>query len=665
MTKKSAPKPESEANSSKNSEPGEPAANPRTEIQPVAPPDLQSTDTNGLDFQSGLENISGDNAVSSNEPTVLNHTRGISWDYNVEDNDFLSGLENIAGNNDASSNEPTVSRHRRGVSWDYNVEDNERPPGSPPRTGLVHANNKPPLPTTTRQGQLPPRPPRANQRESSNDTSGTATIDVEVSNNEKSIDSLKLDTDEALMKSLDERDPMVKGTGIGDNILGGVPMDQLQHNFGGNEHPNKIAEGQPGKETQARARLLSADRTTSTRQQPQQKGGKRRELTVEEALFGLTAALTAVQDDDRQHINSQDRPMRDRADTATSAADKLALTANLMFNRFNSNRENVDTSSDSEQSSPDTPGNQKPSKWGLVKDAVMAHKKSDDEQQPQDAPASAMEHDVEAGESTPNPLPDAASESSGEEHAASMTPEERRKHKGRFNGMNPFKSLPYSNKIKREWDQFNNFLKPRQNTAMTTFKYILIYLWTPAIAISALLFHFFDNPRTGVNEDLDSFGNETTAKSDSPVETLENKASVSWWIIFTCVREVFVLMMARGIEAIVVDFLALQTRAILNTFGPVVTLLFVQARGWAFLMTMWGILNFLLVTGDARFNHHWLYWQDWWGLFNEKNPSGDVTNTLWFRRVCTITSLLGVAIAGKRVAVGVYQGRQTFGTWYE
>jgi hypothetical protein len=77
----------------------------------------------------------------------------------------------------------------------------------------------------------------------------------------------------------------------------------------------------------------------------------------------------------------------------------------------------------------------------------------------------------------------------------------------------------------------------------------------------------------------------------------------------------------------IIDFLALPTKATLRLFGPLITLLIVQSKGWPFMLLFWGLFNFALVVGDSAFNNHWFYWQDWWGLFNEKNPSGDVTSS--------------------------------------
>lgn len=127
------------------------------------------------------------------------------------------------------------------------------------------------------------------------------------------------------------------------------------------------------------------------------------------------------------------------------------------------------------------------------------------------------------------------------------------------------------------------------------------------------------------------------------------QASVSWWLIFICVRSVLLLntyhILARIIsyfisflsycqvrqtltfsgaqllQVIVIDFLCLSTRFSVNVFGSLLTLLIVQSKGWPFIACMWSILNFALLFGTSRFVKHWLFWQDILGIFNDKNPS--------------------------------------------
>lgn len=119
--------------------------------------------------------------------------------------------------------------------------------------------------------------------------------------------------------------------------------------------------------------------------------------------------------------------------------------------------------------------------------------------------------------------------------------------------------------------------------------------------------------------------------------------------------------MAFATQSIVIDFLALSSRVMLNTVGPVVTLLVVQSKGWPFILTFWAIYSLILLCGDTEYAHHWGYWQDWIGMFNKDNPSGDVVNNELIQEILVNAIIVGVAVAIKRLTVGLLLGRQTFG----
>jgi hypothetical protein len=50
------------------------------------------------------------------------------------------------------------------------------------------------------------------------------------------------------------------------------------------------------------------------------------------------------------------------------------------------------------------------------------------------------------------------------------------------------------------------------------------------------------------------------------------------------------------------------------------TLKVVQARGWPFMLFFWSIFNMILLCGSHKFAAHWLFYQDFLDVFNEKNP---------------------------------------------
>jgi hypothetical protein len=590
---------------------------------------------------------------------------------------------------------PKPVMHERGVSWDQTVTDNARIPFSPPTPGM--APEQPDLSgpqsfmakTAAKPGTLPPRPPAISRRGTSGNNSSNG-----YSRRNMDLDSIadsryEREAEDLILQTIEDQDPMHARSNTGEHILPGVPLDEIQHNFSvdSDEGKNSSAPATtPPRPTLNRPRLMSNDTSRVSRASqrlklPQQTQEK--PLTVEETLFGLTAALSAVHADEvSQGVVPKDKGYHERMDTSNST-DRLAKTAELVFGkRFMRNRSSVSSEAAASTSGDDSPpspsaqgtpsapsstntvGTGAKSKWGILKASIGSideYKKTDiAEEQGEDLEGI----DIDAGGEDEGDEEEAVHLSTDEE-AGSGEEDKKKPQKRRTRiskALGPFKHLPYAAKIKNEWDIFNNFLNPRKATMSTYARYIILYLWIPSAAAACILWYFFDNAPTGKGPFAtgSAAAINSTAVDTHPVAKIQQKASISWWIIFIAFREVGILIMSKCVEAVIVDFLAIQTRAILRSLGPVITLLLVQSKGWPFLLSCWGVLNFLLVAGDKHFNRHWLFFQHFWGLLNENNPSGDVTNTLWFKRICAIASSVGAAVAAKRVAVGIYLGRQTF-----
>lgn len=120
------------------------------------------------------------------------------------------------------------------------------------------------------------------------------------------------------------------------------------------------------------------------------------------------------------------------------------------------------------------------------------------------------------------------------------------------------------------------------------------------------------------------------------------------------------LTLAVITKSIVIDFLCIRTRAMLNFLGPVVTLYTVQSKGWPFLMTTWGVYSFILLYGKHKFASNWLYWQDSIELFNETNPSGGVPSHALYRNVLILAIAIGALVTVKRFWIGIIIGRHTY-----
>ena len=191
---------------------------------------------------------------------------------------------------------------------------------------------------------------------------------------------------------------------------------------------------------------------------------------------------------------------------------------------------------------------------------------------------------------------------------------------------------------------WSEFFRPRKGRVLAYMKSLSIYVIMPLIGISAILFYLFDNPPTGEADDGKS----------------SDKASTSYILLF-CVRQIMTFSLAFGFQAFVIDFLALGTPVLLKLCGPVVTLIIAQSKGWPHVLFWWSILDFSLLAGDGSFAHHWIFYQDYVGLFNERNPSGQIVDNPMYLRVLTIAVILSIIVAIKRFLVGLYLGRQTFG----
>jgi hypothetical protein len=548
-------------------------------------------------------------------------------------------------------------------------------PGQPARTNDV----------SPRQGHIPLRPPLVKR----NVTASSVQTSV-----------YGLPEEDALLRNLEDRDPMHRNADTGGNILPGIPdelldvitkEDEIRRTVPSRPGPNSIIRKTSGDQSTTSGRLTSPEVVEHLKKH-------KRQLTVEQALFGLTAALSAVRQDEATSgtVPGRNEAGHSRNNTADSV-ERLAQTAEVMFGKgFLRSRTKLKTTGSPSGSEPtvnkaataggspvpataqggqrldsnDTlggPALDAKARWSAIQANLDMRKKFDISVEPENDDSDELKGvDVELGDNSPNPVNATGGESANEDRDPSQKTNTNRpgtKLLGALAG--PFHHLPYAENIMKEWDLFSSFLNPRKTTMFAWARYITIYLWLPSLAVAAILYHFVDNPHTGKGpwNEGDSQLNATDTAEDGPVEKVENKASISWWIIFICLREVGIVIIAKCVEAVVVEFLAIQSLAVLNSFGPGLTLLLVQSKGWPFLTSTWGILNLLLVNGNTPFNRQWLFWQDLWGLFNERNPSGDVTNALWFFRISVITSILGVVVSIKRVMVGVYLGRQTFGMY--
>ena len=197
---------------------------------------------------------------------------------------------------------------------------------------------------------------------------------------------------------------------------------------------------------------------------------------------------------------------------------------------------------------------------------------------------------------------------------------------------------------KEDLNYLDHFFVAKKKTAYMYAKSVFVFLILPATAVAAILFYGLGNPlmKTG---------------ADPKTNTLP---SISWFILFLCVRQVITFSFAKVTETFIIDFLALKTPILMRMFGPLVTLLIVQSKGWPISLSLWAIYDLIMLSGDGPFPNHWAFYQDPIGLFNERNPSGGITSDPWNYRILIASMVIGVVVAIKRFAVGMHLGGKQY-----
>lgn len=410
----------------------------------------------------------------------------------------------------------------------------------------------------------------------------------------------------------------------------------------------------------------------------------RRNLTMEQKLFGLAAAIDEVRtkvlaDADTEGVSSPVGP-RSRSNTLgsvldldeprepISSVDAFQQNASILYRRIKQGDAAVGLElDDSTHTKGSTSSASKTSKTGLdhwhkLKASVklsptrLHPKKSDDaipegdvESQSQYRPEGSGDVEIEFGSS-----PDSRPPPGGDRPTHSPT------NSGTTNeGRNSRPSLMVD---VDEWKfarDVKDFLKPWKRTIRLFLKVMFLCIILPATAVSAILFHLAGNPPTGILINHGQPVNGTLINEQGAVVD-PYTASASWWLTFICVRQVITFALAMVMELIIIDFLSIHSGITFKLFGAWPTLFILQARGWPFVLFFWSVFDFALLSGSAAFFSHWLFWQKALGLFNEQNPSGHIVESLWNHRVLTISICVAFVTAVKRFLMGFYLGKNAF-----
>jgi len=175
-----------------------------------------------------------------------------------------------------------------------------------------------------------------------------------------------------------------------------------------------------------------------------------------------------------------------------------------------------------------------------------------------------------------------------------------------------------------------------KEAAWSYFQNQVSFFIIPAVALAAFSYYRLGNP---------SF------------EFLPTDASISWLVLFS-VRSYLTLTLAYITEYFFVDILATRSPLSVKVIGPLATLYTINAKGWPFLVTMWGVWNFILMHGSAPYNESWLYFTDI-EMFSDNRDDG-ISNSELYKEVLLSMVLAGVATSIKRTILALYLGKRVY-----
>ena len=147
------------------------------------------------------------------------------------------------------------------------------------------------------------------------------------------------------------------------------------------------------------------------------------------------------------------------------------------------------------------------------------------------------------------------------------------------------------------------------------------------------------------------------------LDALPGQASLAWWGNFWA-RQIVTFEMARTLKFLLLDCIILGTwTGAATVLGPLVTLLCLQAKGWPFIVAVWGFLDCILIQGDNAFQNHWLHWTGW-QIYSMQAQSGlHIIASQEYLRVLLCMMVAGVLTALKRTALAISFGRRQYSTF--
>jgi hypothetical protein len=168
----------------------------------------------------------------------------------------------------------------------------------------------------------------------------------------------------------------------------------------------------------------------------------------------------------------------------------------------------------------------------------------------------------------------------------------------------------------------------------------LAYVTFPALVVAAILYYGVGNPA---------------------LDFMPQDSTISWWLLFFA-RQGVTFEIAVILQHVVVEGLALRTKWLVFAFGPLVTLGFIQAKGWPLIAVLWSLIDLCVLHGDNVWQQNWFYFLEI-GLFSQKNKGGDFLYTDFYLSLLLAMLLAGFCHAVKRTSVAMSFGKRTLFTY--
>jgi hypothetical protein len=137
---------------------------------------------------------------------------------------------------------------------------------------------------------------------------------------------------------------------------------------------------------------------------------------------------------------------------------------------------------------------------------------------------------------------------------------------------------------------FEDLIAPRLPIFVRAASHSIMFVMMPLLLLAIILYYGFSNPLTGGKRVIPNIDGETF------------QGSWSWWVLFL-LRQFFILSCVKAGEIISIDIIALRTPIFMKVFGSFATLTFVQARGWPYVLTFWGVCEFTITSFCCEFRH--------------------------------------------------------------